>query len=44
MGVFDLTHTIRPDMPVFPGTPAPVLQPAASLETAWRRQGSGRPA
>ncbi len=40
MGVFDLTHTIRPDMPVFPGTPAPVLQPAASLETAGFRETS----
>lgn len=38
MRVIDLTHTIRPNMPVFPGTPAPVLQPAATLKTAGFRE------
>lgn len=41
MGVFDLTHTIRPDMPVFPGTPCPLC---CNRQLLWRRQGSGRPA
>lgn len=40
MRAIDLTHTIRADMPVFPGTPAPVLQPAATLETAGFRETS----
>ena len=30
--LFDLTHTIKPDMPVFPGTAAPVLSQANTLE------------
>lgn len=29
--ILDLTHMIRPEMPVYPGTPAPVLSAAATL-------------
>lgn len=32
MRVFDLTHTIREDMPVYPGTEKPILLPANSYE------------
>ena len=32
MKVIDLTHTIRTDMPVYPGTEAPSFQPANSYE------------
>ncbi len=32
MTVFDLTHVIREDMPVYPGTEKPLLQPANSYE------------
>ena len=32
MNVIDLTHTIRTDMPVYPGTEAPSFQPANSYE------------
>ncbi|RKI70192.1 cyclase family protein [bacterium 1xD42-67] len=32
MKVIDLTHTIRGDMPVYPGTEPPELQPANSYE------------
>ena len=30
--LYDLTHTIKHEMPVFPGTPAPVLVPSNTLE------------
>lgn len=32
MKVIDLTHTIREDMPVYPGTETPGLSPASSYE------------
>ena len=32
MKVIDLTHTIRPDMPVYPGTETPRFEPANSYE------------
>ena len=32
MKIIDLTHTIHPDMPVYPGTEPPVFQDANSLE------------
>ncbi len=32
MKIIDLTHTIRPDMPVYPGTAQPMLTPVASYE------------
>ena len=32
MKVIDLSHTIAGDMPVFPGTPQPVLKPLLSIE------------
>ncbi len=32
MKVIDLTHTIQPDMPVYPGTETPALIPANSYE------------
>ena len=32
MKVIDLTHTIREDMPVYPGTETPELSPASSYE------------
>ena len=32
MKVFDLTHTIKEDMPVYPGTEKPILIPANSYE------------
>ena len=32
MKVIDLTHTIRPDMPVYPGTEQPKFLPANSYE------------
>ena len=32
MKVIDLTHTIREDMPVYPGTEPPKLQPASTYE------------
>ena len=32
MKVIDLTHTIKSDMPVFPGTGQPKLDPASSFE------------
>jgi kynurenine formamidase len=32
MRVIDLTHTISPDMPVYPGSNSPVLQQVASLD------------
>lgn len=31
MRVLDLTHTIRPAMPVFPGDPQPALSPASTV-------------
>lgn len=33
MRVIDLTHTIRPDMPVYPGTEPPTLETANTYET-----------
>ncbi len=33
MKVIDLTHTIKPDMPVYPGTEPPAFVPANSYET-----------
>ena len=32
MNIIDLTHTISPDMPVYPGTEPPALEPANSYE------------
>ena len=32
MKIIDLTHTIKPNMPVFPGTEAPQLSPASTFE------------
>ena len=32
MKVIDLTHTIKVDMPVFPGTDQPKLDSASTLE------------
>lgn len=32
MRIFDLTHTISEQMPVYPGTEPPVLSPANSYE------------
>jgi len=32
MLVVDLSHTIQPDMPCYPGTPAPVFLPLCSIE------------
>lgn len=32
MRVLDLTHTIREDMPVFPGADTPKLLPASTYE------------
>ncbi|EAT59623.1 cyclase family protein [Chlorobium ferrooxidans] len=32
MRVIDLTHTIEPGMPVYPGTPEPEFQPLATLD------------
>lgn len=32
MKIIDLTHTVRQDMPVFPGTEQPVLQPVYTFE------------
>ena len=32
MKVIDLTHTIRADMPVYPGTEPPKFEPANSYE------------
>lgn len=35
--IIDLTHTICPEMPVYPGTVPPVLEPAATLTSrGWR--------
>lgn len=36
--IFDLTHTISPEMPVYPGTPNPRLFPAARLEQHGYRE------
>ena len=30
MTVIDLTHTIREDMPVYPGTEPPILSPGST--------------
>ena len=30
--ILDLTHTITPEMPVYPGTPAPRLFKASTME------------
>lgn len=32
MKMIDLTHTLRPEMPVYPGAPQPVLQPVQTLQ------------
>lgn len=32
MKIIDLSHTIQADMPVYPGTAAPILEPANTLE------------
>jgi arylformamidase len=32
MRVIDLSHTIEPGMPAYPGTPRPLFQPLASIE------------
>ena len=29
--LIDMTHTITPDIPVYPGTPAPCLSPACTF-------------
>ena len=36
--ILDLTHTISPDMPVYPGTPAPVLSKASKLDVSGYRE------
>mgnify|MGYP001046015813 CR=1 FL=1 len=28
--LIDMTHTITPDIPIFPGTPVPALAPAST--------------
>lgn len=38
MKVYDLTHTIRNDMPVYPGTEQPTLTTACTIETAGYRE------
>ena len=36
--IIDLTHTITPDMPVFPGSPQPVLRPEATITRNGHRE------
>ena len=36
--ILDLTHTITQEMPVYPGTPAPRLFPAARLDQHGYRE------
>ena len=38
MKVIDLTHTIKENMPVFPGTEPPKLAPASTFETDGFRE------
>lgn len=38
MTIIDLTHTIRSDMPVYPGTEQPVLTTACTIEDAGYRE------
>lgn len=38
MKVIDLTHTISEDMPVFPGDPVPVFEPACSYDADGFRE------
>ncbi len=38
MRVIDLTHTIAPDMPVYPGTAPPTLRPGSSYEADGFRE------
>lgn len=38
MKVYDLTHTIKNDMPVYPGTEQPRLTTACTIETAGYRE------
>ena len=38
MKVYDLTHTIRNDMPVYPGTEQPTLTTACTIEAAGYRE------
>lgn len=38
MKVYDLTHTIKNDMPVYPGTEQPKLTTACTIETAGYRE------
>ena len=41
MKVIDLTHTIRPDMPVYPGTEPPQFLPANSYEKDGFKETTG---
>ena len=36
--LIDLTHTIMPEMPMYPGSPAPALVPAAALDRDGYRE------
>ena len=36
--LIDLTHTITPEMPMYPGSPAPALVPAAALDRDGYRE------
>ena len=36
--LIDLTHTITPEMPMYPGSPAPALAPAAALDRDGYRE------
>ena len=38
MRVYDLTHVIRPGMPVYPGTVPPTVEPASSFERDGYRE------
>ncbi len=38
MRVYDLTHVIRPGMPVYPGTEPPTIEPASSFERDGYRE------
>ena len=38
--LIDLTHTIMPEMPMYPGSPAPALTPAAVLDVSDLPPGS----
>ena len=43
MKVLDLTHTITPDMPVYPGTEPPTFAPANTYEKDGFRDADGAP-